>query len=1515
MGKKDKERRLKKEKKYEQEENYNELSENEEDENPDQNNYIKDDFLVDDDEEEIDNVPRFQISNNDSLKELDEEDEDESLNSSDREVIGQHPTKKKKLRKKNHIKEKEEDDFKIDDDNYNEDINNIEKNKISSDNNANINNDINEDDNLYSDDINKESNSITHDLKLSNNDNIAHQIFKLPPEEQQQHQQIEQKSIKQIFTEEELEEQLATPFDNEIKINDFPERMQLLYSKEDLQNLMDNLEAEVNWIFDKMKFNNNDENEENLRKKIFLVLECNKKDFLDIPYIVMFKKYIYDPELSVNNIWKIFELDRKYYEIVQYKKIVNNQYNNVKNLMHENQYTFMREKYINDAKSINDLKNMEEYINYIKECSINNNDNNDNNNNEKHIFPIKKSFINECITNKIDQFIKQSMLNSMEIAINLEFILKNIDIDSSQLCPAPVPSETPAQLANKFINNVYKEEMEIMNKACKFIAINLTSHPFIKSYIYSVFYEKCYISTKPTEKGSNELDIFHPLFRTKRIYNKPVSSFDNDLFMYIIESEKRNLITVDIKIKENINNNDDKKNNNNNDDDFKELKKILLKAAMPNNDSIDNRWELFRSEGIRIAINDLKQSYQKEIRNILLEKAENFIIEKASINFYNLLMSGPYRIKLFKDTEKNEDKFTDSKIPRVMSFVFDQNKNLTYSIIVNKNGEIVDHFVFTTLHIKNRFKENEEKEKLKDFIKQHSPDLLVVAANDLRAKNIKENIDNCDENLMRSTKRVIYGNLELPTLYANSELSEKNFPNYSIYLKQCISLARYQQNPIEEILQLWSENINKNFCLKINLHPLQSIINQKKLLIALQFKAIEAVNNIGVDINKAFEFSHLRNSLQFICGLGPRKAKYLIERLIPTQGAIQKKLLYTEKICGKKTILSALPFLMIKTNIYKNSVDLDDYDLLDMTRIPLDWCPIARKLISEALNIKNNLSSTDIEEILKDPKKLESLDLNDYIKRLVDNNNSLSNNNNNTIEHSKKAYTEKIALIKSELNNPFSDPRNEFTGLSEMQIFNLLIGDESFTNGQMTVATVIKVEKQHVRCRLINELEAALWVADISNENITEEDMKNKFKENLIFEARVKQINYNHFKVDLTTKQTELESNKNYLKNEDLDKDFFKILPEDYINKKYIKEKKTHKRYTYRNLHLEKFKNFNFKQCEEYLRNKDIGECIFRPSSRGPDHLTLSWKFYKYIISHVDIIEKDKLPGMNIGNKLIINDEIYSTLNEIIERFVIPCSILTRQASEHRKFLNMDNIFDFEKKLKDDKEKNKEIINYNFTIVKNFPGYLLLGYVPKTNVIIEYIKIKPKGYYFHQTFFKDLDEVINFFKTNFGSDSYIDFVRKYHEPVIEYNKNETKNEENKNFEEEQGNYKGNYYKNRHNNKDKYLNNKRDRSPRRDRDRDRDRERDRDRDRDYRRDHYHKKKYDDNNNYNYNNNNNNNYNEKNNSNNDNNNNNDGNDWNNNNNNNTGWGTTNINEIDNNNATSWNNDNNNNNNGSW
>ena len=74
----------------------------------------------------------------------------------------------------------------------------------------------------------------------------------------------------------------------------------------------------------------------------------------------------------------------------------------------------------------------------------------------------------------------------------------------------------------------------------------------------------------------------------------------------------------------------------------------------------------------------------------------------------------------------------------------------------------------------------------------------------------------------------------------------------------------------------------------------------------------------------------------------------------------------------------------------------------------------------------------------------------------------------------------------------------------------------------------------------------------------------------------------------------------------------------------------------------EKFKNVGCQGCIDYLRNRDIGDCLFRPSSRGLNNLTLTWKFYKQVYSHIDIVEEDKLPGTIISNKLRIGNEIYS---------------------------------------------------------------------------------------------------------------------------------------------------------------------------------------------------------------------------------------------------------------------------------
>lgn len=53
---------------------------------------------------------------------------------------------------------------------------------------------------------------------------------------------------------------------------------------------------------------------------------------------------------------------------------------------------------------------------------------------------------------------------------------------------------------------------------------------------------------------------------------------------------------------------------------------------------------------------------------------------------------------------------------------------------------------------------------------------------------------------------------------------------------------------------------------------------------------------------------------------------------------------------------------------------------------------------------------------------------------------------------------------------------------------------------------------------------------------------------------------------------------------------------------------------------------------------------MFRPSSKGPDNITLTWKFFNNNIVHLDIEERDKAIGASIGNILIISEEAFESL-------------------------------------------------------------------------------------------------------------------------------------------------------------------------------------------------------------------------------------------------------------------------------
>lgn len=66
-------------------------------------------------------------------------------------------------------------------------------------------------------------------------------------------------------------------------------------------------------------------------------------------------------------------------------------------------------------------------------------------------------------------------------------------------------------------------------------------------------------------------------------------------------------------------------------------------------------------------------------------------------------------------------------------------------------------------------------------------------------------------------------------------------------------------------------------CLKY--HPLQDQLSKEELLEGLTLEFVNRTNEVGVDINRAINYPHTANLVQFVCGLGPRKGQALIKIL------------------------------------------------------------------------------------------------------------------------------------------------------------------------------------------------------------------------------------------------------------------------------------------------------------------------------------------------------------------------------------------------------------------------------------------------------------------------------------------------------------------------------------------------------------------------------------------------------------------------------------------------------------
>merc|ERR1719410_455411 len=188
--------------------------------------------------------------------------------------------------------------------------------------------------------------------------------------------------------------------------------------------------------------------------------------------------------------------------------------------------------------------------------------------------------------------------------------------------------------------------------------------------------------------------------------------------------------------------------------------------------------------------------------------------------------------------------------------------------------------------------------------------------------------------------------------------------------------------------------------------------------------------------------------------------------------------------------------------------------------------------------------------------------------------------------------------------------------------------------------------------------------------------------------------------------------------------------------------------YTKRVITHQSFLNIGFKEAEAKMADMDQGDVIIRPSSKGQDHLTVTWKVTDGIHQHIDVLEKNKVNAFSLGQSLWIGNEEFEDLDEIIARHITP------MASHARDLLNFKYYRDTEGGKREIAEKllkhePKTKINYFVSASKDFPGKFMLSYLPRLKARHEFITVLPDGFRFRQQTFDSLSGLFKWFKEHF----------------------------------------------------------------------------------------------------------------------------------------------------------------------
>lgn len=1170
--------------------------------------------------------------------------------------------------------------------------------------------------------------------------------LQLEDEEEEQERDEQGIELKDVFEPSQLKEKLLTDEDNEIRFTDEPERFQLERKQfKNIQLTPEQFREEARWISNQLwpKKGLSPELQAPFGKAIGKVLEFFIVDEVEVPYVFQHRKdyllhskkirkstrddedgpdYTVQSEklLNQDDLWRILELDVKFRSFVEKRNSLEKTFESLKTLDAEDT---MVEEMIPEATTMEELQDLQDYLHFqyagkLKDLAVMSG------NVSQTKRPGSKSLLLDRVRNgKAYHFVQAYGISADQLAKNALRQGKKISPDDD--------SQYPMDFADTLVDDNFSTGDQVIHAARQMYSEEMFVSPRMRKYFRASYYQAAEISCRRTEKGLRKIDETHPYYEIKYLQNQTIADLlhQPEIFLKMMRAEEEGLVHIKFEMPAKY--------------DFR--RQLYQEFESENFSDRAEQWREERKKVVDAAYPKLEKVIAKNIKEVIRTFCQDEVLKAVRQEYYRKLDQAPYKPK----------GMVLGTTPRVLALsngMGDPARDPICWAWVEEDGRLMDQGKFGNLG-----RDETQREAFAELVNKRRPDVIAVSgwctATHKLVKDVQTLVldkglmgpefEDPDTNEYRTDPlEVMVIDDEVARLYKDSARALAEHPALNPVTRYCVALARYMQSPIKEYAALGKDVASLSF------HPCQQLLPQDKVAKYLDSAMVDTVNMVGVNINDAMTDQYIANLLPFIAGLGPRKATSVLKAISANGGSVNTRdELVGDPDSGKLPVVgprvwnNCASFLFIDYDATNPSSDP-----LDSTRVHPEDYELGRKMAADALEldeedvkaeIDHNGPGAIVRKMFKqdEQERVNELVLDEYADQLLRN-----------FNQRKRATLE---AISAELQATYEELRRSFAALTQSEIFTMFTGEtkSSLCEGMIVPVNVRIARDDFAVVKLDCGIEGRVEGHDVSNRG----SVKDVLHVGQTARGKILEMNYAEFSAKLSLREDSLRIPYKRPINHGRDGWDYAL---EAADKEDMKEKDSVTGRAQRVVKHPNFKPFNSTQAEEFLGSQAPGEVIIRPSSKGNDHLAITWKVADGVYQHIDVLEMQKENEFSVGKLLRIGGKYtYSDLDELIVDHVKAMGRKVEEMMRHDKYQNRSRT-ESEKWLTTYIDANPNRSAYAFCIDHQHPGYfwLLFKASRSARVIALPVRAIPQGFELKGYQYPDMRALCNGFKLRYQNE-------------------------------------------------------------------------------------------------------------------------------------------------------------------